>query len=184
MLTAILPLFFLFDLTLSAATFRAAAVKVDITPATTQWLMGYAPRQSNGVHDRIYHRIVAMDDGHVFFLLVSSDLCLFSPSVYDDAVAQLHRELGIEPQNVWWSVTHSHATPEVGPPGIYGALLHGRINTNGTATMLPKSRARLLTAQKKPKQCWNLPVLQLAQGCRWRTSTGAPGMKTVRCLSA
>jgi Neutral/alkaline non-lysosomal ceramidase, N-terminal len=112
----------------SAANFRASAVKVDITPATPQWLMGYAPRESNGVHDHIYHRIVALDDGHVFFLLVSSDLCLFSPSVYDDAVAQLHRELGIEPQNIWWSVTHSHATPEVGPPGVYGVLLHGRSN--------------------------------------------------------
>jgi neutral ceramidase len=110
----------------SGATFRASVVKVDITPDTPQWLMGYAPRQSNGVHDHIYHRIVAMDDGHVLFFLISSDLCLFSPSVYDAAAAELHKELGVEPRNIWWSVTHSHATPEVGPPGIYGVLLHGR----------------------------------------------------------
>jgi hypothetical protein len=113
--------------TLSAADFRSSVVKVDIIPNSPQWLMGYAPRQSNGVHDRIYHRIVAMDDGRVLFFLISSDLCLFSPTVYDEVTDRLHKELGIEPRNVWWSVTHSHATPEVGPPGIYKSLL-GRSN--------------------------------------------------------
>ncbi|HZQ56004.1 MAG TPA: neutral/alkaline non-lysosomal ceramidase N-terminal domain-containing protein [Bryobacteraceae bacterium] len=107
----------------SGATFRASVVKVDITPNSPQWLMGYAPRQSNGVHDHIYHRIVAMDDGHVQFFLISSDLCLFSPSVSDDVTEQLHKDLGVEPRNVWWSVTHSHAAPEVGPPGMYKVLL-------------------------------------------------------------
>jgi len=108
---------------LSGATFRASVVKVDITPSSPQWLMGYAPRRSNGVNDHIYHRIVAMDDGRVQFFLISSDLCLFSPSVYDDVGTRLRKESGIEPQNLWWSVTHSHATPEVGPPGIYKVLL-------------------------------------------------------------
>lgn len=108
---------------LSGATFRASVVKVDITPNSPQWLMGYAPRQSTGVHDHIYHRILAMDDGHVLFLLISSDLCLFSPSVSDDVTVRLRRELDIEPQNIWWSVTHSHAAPEVGPPGMYKVLL-------------------------------------------------------------
>ncbi len=98
-------------------------MKVDITPNSPQWLMGYAPRQSTGVHDRIYHRILAMDDGHVQFFLISSDLCLFSPSVSDDVTAQLHKELGVEPRNIWWSVTHSHSAPEVGPPGMYKVLL-------------------------------------------------------------
>src|SRR5581483_6069005 len=81
----------------SGATFRASVVKVDITPNSPQWLMGYAPRQSNGVHDHIYHRIVAMDDGHVQFFLISSDLCLFSPSVSDDVTEQLHKDLGRRP---------------------------------------------------------------------------------------
>ena len=38
-----------------AAEFRAAAVKVDITPKTSQWLLGYGPRQSTGVHDPHLH---------------------------------------------------------------------------------------------------------------------------------
>ena len=111
------------SLQLSAATFRAAAAKVDITPQTSQWLMGYEARQSKGVHDKIYHRILALDDGKTKFYLIASDLCLFSPSVYDDVTERLHKELGIDRQNVWWTVSHSHAAPEVGPPAMYRSLL-------------------------------------------------------------
>ena len=107
----------------AAAGFRAAAVKVDITPRTSQWLMGYNARQSTGVHDPIFHRVVAMEAGGVEFYLVASDLCLFSPEVYDDVARELERDPGIPRARFWWSVTHSHATPEVGPPGVYKALL-------------------------------------------------------------
>ena len=74
---------------LASAEFRASAVKVDITPKSPQWLMGYGARQSTGVHDPIFHRIAAMDDGTTQVYLIASDLCLFSPSVYDDVTARV-----------------------------------------------------------------------------------------------
>src|SRR5712692_5458886 len=94
-----------------AAGFRASAVKVDITPSTPKWLLGYAPRQSTGVHDHLYHRIVAMDDGRTQFYLVSTDLCLFSPTVYDEFAEQLKKETGVDRVQVWWTVTHTHSAP-------------------------------------------------------------------------
>jgi hypothetical protein len=106
---------------------RASAVKIDITPDNPQWLMGYQARQSTGVLDRIFHRIVAIDDGagaQVF--LVSSDLCVFSPSVYDNFTRELEAETGIQAKQVWWTVTHTHSAPELGPPGVYDVLLKGR----------------------------------------------------------
>jgi len=106
----------------AAAGFRAAAVKADITPQTSQWLMGYNARKSTGVHDHIYHRVVAMEAGDVQFYVVASDLCLFSPEVYDDVASELERD-GIPRVRFWWSVTHTHAAPELGPPGVYKALL-------------------------------------------------------------
>jgi neutral ceramidase len=109
-----------------AAAFRASATRIDITPATPQWLLGYGPRQSTGVHDRIYHRVMALDDGHTQFFLVSSDLCLFSPELYDQVAAALQQATGIERKQFWWSVTHTHSAPEVGPPGVYKVLLKGR----------------------------------------------------------
>jgi len=121
----IFPLSFVFAIA-AQGEFRAAAVKVDITPKTPQWLMGYAARQSTGVHDPISHRIAAIDDGSTQVFLIASDLCLFSPSVYDDVTAELRKQTGIEPQQVWWTVTHTHSAPEVGPPGMYDVLLKGR----------------------------------------------------------
>jgi neutral ceramidase len=108
---------------LPAAGFRAAAVKIDITPRDSQWLMGYAARQSTGVLDKLYTRVAAIESAGTQFYWVSSDLCLFSPAFYDDVTKELQKQTGIPPQQVWWSVTHTHAAPEVGPPSIYKTLL-------------------------------------------------------------
>src|SRR6266498_2189839 len=105
------------------AEFRGSVVKVDITPKTPQWLMGYGPRKSTGVHDPIFHKIAALDDGTTQVFIVASDLCLFSPTVYDEVAAELKNEIGLEPRQLWWGVTHSHSAPEVGPPGMYDVLL-------------------------------------------------------------
>lgn len=106
--------------------FRASVVKVDITPEDPQMLAGYAARQSTGVMHKIYHRIVAMDDGITQFFLISTEIGKMSPSQYDKVAARLQRELGIDPVNVWWTVTHTHSAPEVGPPGISGIFLPNR----------------------------------------------------------
>lgn len=97
---------------------KAAVVKVDITPETPKMLLGYSARQSTGVHDRLYHRIIALDDGLKQFFLVSSDICVVSPSEYDHIASMLQKQLGIDPLNFWWSLTHTHSAPEVGVPGL------------------------------------------------------------------
>jgi len=91
---------------LGAAQLSASVVKIDITPDKPQWLLGYGPRQSTGVHDRLYHRIVAMDDGTTLFFLISTDICLYSPSVYDDVTKGIEKQTGMRPLQIWWTVTH------------------------------------------------------------------------------
>jgi len=108
------------------AEFRAAVVKIDITPDKPQWLLGYAARQSTGVHDPLFHKIVALDDGSTQFFLVSTDIALFSPAFYDEFCGELKKETGIERTQVWWTVTHTHSAPELGPPGLAKAFLTGR----------------------------------------------------------
>lgn len=107
---------------LAGAPFRAAVAKVDITPANPQMLRGYAPRMSTGIHDRIYHRVVALDDGASTFYLISSDLCSISPAFCDRVTRDLAQRLGVPSENVWWTITHNHSSPYVGPPGIPGIL--------------------------------------------------------------
>jgi hypothetical protein len=106
--------------------FRAAVVKVDITPADSQMLLGYQARKSIGILDHIYHRIIVLDDGKTQFFLISSDICEFSPSQYDRVAEQLKKQLGINPMNLWWATTHTHSAPEVGPPGLAAAFLGDR----------------------------------------------------------
>lgn len=109
-----------------AGVFRASVVKVDITPDSPQMLLGYQARQSTGVNDRIYHRIIAMDDGTTQFFIVSSDICLVSPSEYDKVSARLLKEQKVSPINLWWSFTHTHSAPEVGPAGLPAIFLGDR----------------------------------------------------------
>ncbi len=116
----------LFALCVPAADFRASVVKVDITPKTPKWLMGYAARQSTGVLDPIFHRIVLLDDGATRFALVSTDVCVFSPTLYDQLAARVEKETGIAKVSLWWTATHTHSAPEIGPRGMYEVLLPGR----------------------------------------------------------
>ena len=87
-------------------------VKVDITPSGSQYLLGYGERKSTGVHDHIYHRIVALDDGKSPFFLVSSDICQVSPTLYDDVAAKLNTLYKIKAVNFWWTVTHTIPHPK------------------------------------------------------------------------
>jgi len=102
--------------------FRASCVKVDITPEESLWLLGYGPRKSEGVHDRIFHRIAAMDDGKIQFFLVSSDLAAISPAFYEQFCRELEQETGIRSEQVWWTLTHTHSAPEVGSPGLIRSM--------------------------------------------------------------
>jgi len=137
-------LLFSASLSLCAAEFRAGVAKVDITPKDSQWLMGYAARQSTGVHDPIFHRVVAMDDGSTQFFLISTDVCVFSPTVYDDFLRELKQTMGIDPVNVWWTTTHTHSAPEVGPPEMYDILLKGRSDHEWSRDYLALVKSRLM----------------------------------------
>jgi len=151
-----------------AAGFRASVVKIDITPDKPQWLLGYGPRQSTGAHDHLYHRIVAMDDGTTQFFLVSTDICLYSPSVYDDVMSTLEAATGIKPLQVWWTVTHTHAAPEVGPPGLGTAFLGERYNHDHNSEYTAWVKRKLIEGIKEARD--KLEPARLGVGWGWAMS--------------
>lgn len=146
------PLLFLLAASALFAEFRAAVVKVDITPNSPQWLLGYGARQSTGVHDKIFHRVVLLDDGKSQFALVSSDICLVSPVEYEKVAAALEKRTGIKPVQFWWSFTHTHSAPEVGPPGLAVAFLGDRYTHKVDPTYTNMVEAALLDAVAEAKQ--------------------------------
>lgn len=137
---------------LHAAGFRAAVVKVDITPDTPQMLRGYSPRMSTKVHDRIHHRIVALDDGTTSFFLISSDLCSLSPAFCDRVTGDLAREFGLPPENIWWSITHTHSSPYVGSPGIPGVLMPNRFQFRVDETYTERVEKTLAEGVRQARQ--------------------------------
>ncbi len=153
---AIIPVFLLAmvmsSLTALAGQFRASVVKIDITPDTPQWLLGYGPRQSTGTHDHIFHRIVAMDDGKTQFILISTDICLVSPSVYDEISRAAKEQAGTKNLTVWWSTTHTHAAPEVGPPGMGEAFLKGRYEHDHNSVYTAQVKKQLLDGIKEARE--------------------------------
>lgn len=108
------------------AEFRAAVVKVEITPETPQMLRGYGPRMSTQVRDALYHRIVALAKDDTKFVLIASDLCSLSPAYCDRVRGTLAADLGLPVENIWWSITHTHSSPYVGSPGVPGVLMPNR----------------------------------------------------------
>ncbi|MFC7524616.1 neutral/alkaline non-lysosomal ceramidase N-terminal domain-containing protein [Parapedobacter sp. GCM10030251] len=138
--------FGLLALTAHPQAFRAAVSKVNITPHTSQQLLGYGARKSTGVNDSIYHRVAVLDDGKTRFVLVSSDICLVAPSEYDRVAERLENELGIPPENFWWSLTHTHSAPEVGPPGLPEAFLPNRYTHQYDTAYTEETEARLVRA--------------------------------------
>ncbi|MEZ5404397.1 MAG: neutral/alkaline non-lysosomal ceramidase N-terminal domain-containing protein [Bryobacteraceae bacterium] len=135
----------------AAAEFRASAVKVDITPDTSQPLLGYAARNSTGVHDPLYHRIAAFDDGTLQFFLAATDICLISPSVFDDLTRELERETGIKPSQLWWTNTHTHSAPEVGPPGLAQAFMPERYTHPRDPTYTDRVKHALIDGIKEAR---------------------------------
>jgi hypothetical protein len=157
------------------AAFRASVVKLDITPSTPKWLLGYGPRQSTGVHDPIFHRIVLLDDGATKLLLVSTDLCLFSPTVYEEAARRIEKQSGITATQFLWTVSHTHSAPEIGPPGIYKVLLKGRsehpVDEEYTEKVISSLVKGVQEAAAKLQPAGSPSEL----GWPWRTSIAGPG---------
>ncbi len=131
---------------LHAQVFRAAVVKADITPDTPQQLRGYEARKSTGVHDRIHHRVAVLDDGKTRFVLVSSDICSISPSEYEKVAGMLQKEQGIPTENFWWSMTHTHSAPELGPPGFGQVYLPERSTHQYNKAYADDTERKLLDA--------------------------------------
>jgi neutral ceramidase len=108
--------------------FRAAVVKINITPDDSQYLLGYSPRKSTAIHDSLYHRILVIDDGKMQFVLASTDICITNCVEYDRIADKVRNKLGIDQVNFWWTTTHTHSAPEVGPAGLDELFLGERYN--------------------------------------------------------
>jgi len=103
--------------TVAPAMFSLGCAQVDITPPLGVSLAGYFhDRVAARVRDPLYVRalVLATPDGdHADSIaLVSMDLCAVTRLFVDEAKRRIHEELGIPPERVMVSATHTHTGPE------------------------------------------------------------------------
>ena len=132
--------------------FRASVVKINITPDNSQYLLGYSARKSTGVHDSIFHRIVALDDGMTQFFLISTEICIISPAEYDRVAAKIKSQLGISPMNLWWSTTHTHSAPECGKAGLDKIFMGERYQHEVDSVYTEYAEQKLIDGIKKARE--------------------------------
>lgn len=132
--------------------FRAAVVKINITPDDSQYLLGYSPRKSTAIHDSLYHRILVIDDGKIQFVLASTDICIINCVEYDRIADKVRKKLGINQVNFWWTTTHTHSAPEVGPAGLDELFLGERYNHERDEKYAALVESSLINGIRKAQQ--------------------------------
>ncbi len=92
----------------------AGAARVDITPSVPVALEGYLNpenRISEGVHDRLYARAVALGVGAKRVVLVSCDLGSFNLGPY--FLRLISERWGLQPDEILLCATHTHSGPQL-----------------------------------------------------------------------
>jgi len=89
---------------------RGGTGVADITPEIGSRIVGNSyPVRAERIHDPLRARCLVLDDGGTTLALVVCDLCGFQRSVGQEARRRIATELGIPPENVMISATHTHS---------------------------------------------------------------------------
>jgi len=81
---------------------RAGAAKVDVTPSPL-------PRNTLGVHDRLYARAIVLDNGAATAALITLDAGSVSDATWQAVTQQLASEFRIPATHVLLTATHTHS---------------------------------------------------------------------------
>ncbi len=174
-----------------AAELRAAAIAIDITPPVGGRMYGYGARGdavSQGVHDRLYAKVLVLSDGETEAALVSLDLGSIRK-------AQTRRIRTLVEESLGWgavllSASHSHSTPTFDDPH-HEAWLTATEKQVAEAIVEAAGRlrpARLAVGEGKVRECHNrrhvLPdrSVEMRWGNRGRLAT-EPVDETVLVLA-
>jgi len=97
------------------ASLLAGVAVSDITPPRGSVLAGFAARTapSAGIHDPLFARAVALDDGRQGSIVVAADLVALTIEQCDEVRRRVGEHTGLGVESVLVSVTHTHAGPHV-----------------------------------------------------------------------
>jgi neutral ceramidase len=89
---------------------RAGAARACVTPALgTRMNGGVGPATALHVHDDLFVRALALDDGATRLAFAVVDTCLLDRPVFDEAKKLVAEHTGLAPENVLMAATHTHS---------------------------------------------------------------------------
>src|ERR1700681_4040076 len=93
-----------------AVTLRAGAAKADITPPIGTPMDGYVRRTgpSEGIHDRLFGKVLLLEDERKTGALISCDVCWFTDGTIQEIRRRMEK-IGIN--SVMLAATHNHSGP-------------------------------------------------------------------------
>jgi neutral ceramidase len=92
------------------STFRAGASKVEITPPLGELIVGgFVPFPADRVHDPLYAKCIAMDDGQNRIAIVICDNLGIRRVEFDEARKLISQETELPTENILMAATHTHS---------------------------------------------------------------------------
>jgi len=89
---------------------KAGAATSNTTPPIGSAIVGgHLPIPSTHVHDELHARCLVLDDGSTKLAIVTCDLVGIHRDVCEEAKRQIQKDVGIPPENVLISATHTHS---------------------------------------------------------------------------
>lgn len=131
-----------------SGTFRAGFGRVDITPSLGIGLAGMgddATRRAEYVKDPLYMTCIALtDENDTTVLLLTYDNIRTEPSVYSAAVSKITKKLGVPRENIIYSATHNHSSPD-SANGSYSTVIKDAALEAATLAMEDRKPAEMYT---------------------------------------
>jgi neutral ceramidase len=88
------------------SSLKVGWAKVNITPKRHMPMAGYAPRNHfDSVHDSVYVRILAIDNGDIQCFIISADLLLFPPALQNKILETKNKN-----RFMYFTATHAHSS--------------------------------------------------------------------------
>jgi len=167
-------LFALIPVAVSAQTpLKAGVAKVNITPPYGTIINGdFLPNYANEIHDSLYARALAFDNGVQKFVFIVVDNMTLDAILDNEAKAIITRETGLTPGQIMISNTHSHSTGAVIETATVQADMSYRIYMPGR---IAKAAALAMKNLQPAKVAWgHIDVPKHVSCRRWYMKPGFP----------
>jgi len=143
----------------ASASLSVGWSKFSIIPDYPMPMAGYKPRDEfTSVHDTLYMRITAIDNGRMTAYLISADMLIFPPALKDRILEQINTSNSF----VYLAASHTHTGVGGWDPSLLGRVLMGKYDDQYVEQLAERTLEHMAKAKESSKpaaiQYWERDV--------------------------